>query len=65
MLFLLNAVKTLIETLELNDSEVRIEIIWALGEIRDCRAIEAISQFVEDKDSIIRETAQAALLKLQ
>lgn len=55
----------LIDILQNDWKESTKAAIWALGEIKDNRAIEVIAKFTEDEDLTLRETARAALTKLQ
>lgn len=56
---------SLIDVLQNDWTESRKAAIWALGEIGDNRAIEAVAKFTEDEDLTIRETAREALTKLR
>lgn len=64
ILFMLKAVDTLIQALGYDDMEIRREAAWALGDIGDSKAIDAISQLIKDEDLSVREAAQEALIKL-
>lgn len=55
----------LMDILQNDWKESKKAAVWALGEIKDNRAIEVIVKFTEDEDLTLRETARAALTKLQ
>ncbi len=58
-------VKGLIKALKDKDWRVRIWIVGALGETRDKRAIESLTQALKDENSIVRSLAEEALEKIK
>lgn len=45
--------------------EVRDRAMWALGEIRDSSAIEAVKEAIHDKEGIVSRTAIAILRRIR
>ena len=64
VLFLLQEVNILIQALEYDDTEIRIEAAWALGEITDYRAAEPLIKAWHDDDTVVIETARRSILKI-
>jgi HEAT repeat protein len=58
------AVEFLIERLKDEDSDVRKNVAWALGEIGDARAVGALIEALRDKDSKVRRSVAEALGKI-
>jgi len=58
-------VEGLIKALKDKDWHVRIPTVGALGEIRDKRAIEPLTQALKDENSIVRSLAEEALEKIK
>lgn len=65
LLFLLDAVEPLIQLTTHHEAGWRRESAWALGQIGDIRATDAVNRLTQDEDSYVREAAQSALIKLQ
>lgn len=57
------AVEPLIGSLADPEREVRRQAAWALGEIRDGRAVEALAKALQDGDGFVRDAAGEALSK--
>jgi len=64
LLFLLKAVDPLIELTTHHEAGWRRESAWALGQIGDIRATDAVNRLTQDEDSYVREAAHSALIKL-
>ncbi|MFQ4146430.1 HEAT repeat domain-containing protein [Chlorogloeopsis sp. ULAP02] len=64
LLFMLNAVDALIQSLKNNDAGIRRESAWALGQIGDSRAAEPLIEALQDSDADVREAAREAWEKL-
>jgi HEAT repeat protein len=48
-----------------DDNNVRYLAAWALGEIRDKRAVESLNQLLNDSDANVRETAKESMKKIR
>ena len=57
----IKAVEPLIQALKHDDVRVRMRAAWVLGEIKDSRAVEPLSQLTLDTDSNVRQAVQEAL----
>lgn len=64
LLYLLNAVEPLIELTTHHEADWRRESAWALGQIGDIRATDAVNRLTQDEDDSVYEAAQSALRKL-
>jgi HEAT repeat protein len=51
--------------LQNSESHLRTIAAWALGEVGDVKAIEPLSQLIEDKDDSVSEAVKEALSKLR
>lgn len=51
----IKVVEPLIQALKHDDVRVRMRAAWVLGEIKDSRAIEPLSQLTLDTDSNVRQ----------
>ena len=59
------AVKALVELLEEDDEEdVREEVVWSLGRIRNAKAIQLLRQAASDKSAHVRRAAAEALASI-
>jgi len=58
------AVEPLIEALKGEGIRVRWDAAWALGMIGDARAIEALTQALEDKSQALQIVAKLALVEI-
>ncbi|BCL36019.1 hypothetical protein NSMS1_24660 [Nostoc sp. MS1] len=64
LLFMLKSVDVLIDSLKNDDADIRKECVWALGEIGDYRAAEAIIVALQDSNVEVREAAREAYEKM-
>lgn len=55
----------LLKILQDSESHLKTITVWALGEVGDMKAIEPLSQLLEDEDNSVREAVKEALLKLK
>lgn len=59
------AVGPLIAELANDDKEIRERVAWALGEIRDVRAVEPLRALLKDRSYAVQQAAEKALQKIQ
>ena len=58
-------VEGLIEALKDEDSNIRWRTVYALGEIKDARAVGPLTEALKEKDSGVRWQAAEALEKIK
>jgi len=58
-------VRQLIESLGDDSADVRLAVGWALGEIKDTRAIDPLIRSLDDPDPLVREMAVLALGEIE
>ena len=59
------AMDTLLESMDYDDADVRLEATWALGEIGDERALESLVEALRDEDWYVRKQAATSLCNLK
>ena len=60
----MRAVEPLIQALKDEEEDVREEVVWALGRIRNAKAIELLKQATSDKSIHVRKAAAEALANI-
>src|SRR5512136_2608782 len=58
------AMDPLLESVDCDDADVRLEAVWALGEIGDERAVEPLVEALKDEDWYVRKQAATSLCSL-
>jgi HEAT repeat protein len=59
------AMDPLLESMDYDDADVRLEAVWALGEIGDERAVEPLVEALKDEDWYVRKQAASSLCNLR
>ena len=59
------AMDPLLESMDYDDADVRLEATWALGEIGDGRAVEPLVEALSDEDWYVRKQAATSLCNLK
>lgn len=59
------AMDPLLESMDYDDADVRLEAVWALGEIGDERAVEPLVEALKDEDWYVRKQAATSLCNLK
>ena len=59
------AMDPLLESMDYDDADVRLEATWALGEIGDERAVEPLVEALGDEDWYVRKQAATSLCNLK
>ncbi|MDM8000670.1 MAG: HEAT repeat domain-containing protein [Dehalococcoidia bacterium] len=59
------AVDPLLESVDYDDADVRLEAVWALGQIGDDRAVEPLVEALKDEDWYVRKQAAVSLCTLK
>lgn len=59
------AMDPLLESMDYDDADVRLEAVWALGEMGDERALEPLVEALKDEDWYVRKQAATSLCSLK